>query len=124
VTPGLGNLLEEHPMANENFSGRTVYGTVQAGESTADYRTRMARIQAEALEHWQKQLAEQSSVLNSPSDRIRVWERRHQIDLPRDPEHRLIKLIAANTGLSAEDVYAEQRLRAEARTRVVAAAAP
>jgi hypothetical protein len=109
-------------VANENFNCRIDYGTVQAGDSTTDYRTRMARLKAEALEHWQKQLAEQSSVLKSPSDRIRVWERRHQIDLPRDPGHRLIKLIAANTGLSAEDVYAEQRLRAEARTKVVATA--
>ncbi len=58
-------------MDNESL-GRIVYGAVQAGESTADYRTRMARLQAEALEQWQKQLAEQSSVLNSPSDRIRV----------------------------------------------------
>jgi hypothetical protein len=57
-------------------------------------------------------------VLNSPSERIRVWERRHQIDLPRDPGHRLIKLIAANTGLSAEEVYAEQRLRAETKMTV------
>jgi hypothetical protein len=109
-------------MVNENFNGHTVYGTVQAGESPSDYRTRMARIQAEALEVWQHQLAEQSSTLNSPSDRIRVWERRHQIDLPRDPGHRLIKLIAQNTGLSEEDVYAEQRLRVESRTRVVASA--
>jgi hypothetical protein len=109
-------------MDNENFIGRIVYGAVQAGESTADYRTRMVKLQAEALEHWQKQLAEQTSVLNSPSDRIRVWERRHQIDLPRDPGHRLIKLIAENTGLSAEEVYEEQRLRAESRTATVAAA--
>jgi|HubBroStandDraft_1064217.scaffolds.fasta_scaffold489511_2 hypothetical protein len=107
-------------MSNENLNSRTVYGAVQAGESPADYRTRLARLQAEALENWQKQLAEQTSVLNSPSDRIRVWERRHQIDLPRDPRHPLIKLIAANTGLSTEDVFAEQRLRAEARTGIVA----
>jgi len=109
-------------MANEKFDRRIVFGMVQAGESTVDYRTRMASLQAEALENWQKQLAEQSSVLNSPSDRIRVWERRHQIDLPRDPGHRLIKLIAANTGLSAEEVYEEQRQRAEARTSVVVTA--
>jgi hypothetical protein len=109
-------------MSNEKFDRRVVFGAVQAGESTADYRTRMANLQAEALEHWQKQLAEQTSVLNSPSDRIRVWERRHQIDLPRDPGHRLVKLIAANTGLSAEEVYEEQRLRAEVRTSVVATA--
>jgi hypothetical protein len=108
-------------MANEKYDRHIVFGSVQAGESTADYRTRMANLQAEALEHWQKQLAEQTSSLNSPADRIRVWERRHQIDLPRDPSHRLVKLIAANTGLSAEEVYAEQRQRAEARTTVVAA---
>jgi hypothetical protein len=119
--PSLDDSFKEQGMANENFNGRIVPGSVQAGESTADYRTRMAILQAEALEHWQKQLAEQTSVLNSPSDRIRVWERRHQIDLPRDPGHRLIKLIAANTGLSVEDVHMEQRLRAEARTNVAAA---
>ncbi|HEY1724570.1 MAG TPA: hypothetical protein VGF89_04035 [Steroidobacteraceae bacterium] len=109
-------------MANDSFKGRIVYGTVQAGESTADFRTRMALRQAEALEHWQKQLAEQSSVLNSPSERIRVWERRHQIALPRDAGHRLIDLIAKNTGLSVEDIYAEQRLRAEAQTPIAGSA--
>lgn len=109
-------------MTNDSFDGHIVLGAVQVGESTADYRTRMARLQVEALEHWQKQLAEQTSVHNSPSDRIRVWERRHQIDLPRDPGHRLVKLIALNTGLSAEDVYAEQRLRAQARANVAATA--
>lgn len=107
-------------MANERFDRPVVIGSVQVGESTADYRVRMASLQAEALEHWQKQLAEQTSVLNSPADRIRVWERRHQIELPRDPGHRLIKLIAANTGLSAEEVYAEQQLRAAAVTNSLA----
>lgn len=109
-------------MVNDNFNGHTVYGTVQAGESTSDYRTRMARVRADELERWQQQLSEQSSTLNSPSERIRVWERRHQIDLPRNPSHGLIKKIAADTGLSAEDVNAEQRLRAEPRAAVVAPA--
>lgn len=100
---------------SENFHGRMVYGPVaHAGESIADYRTRMAIVQAEALERWQQQLHEQSSALNSASDRIRIWERRHQIDLPRNPTHRLIDIIAANTGLSQEEVLAEQRLRASA----------
>jgi hypothetical protein len=96
-------------------------GSVHVGESTADYRARMTMLQVEAREHWQKQLVEQSSVLNSPAERIRVWERRHQIDLPRDPGHRLIKLIAADTGLSAEDVCAEQRLRAVGPANAAAA---
>lgn len=107
-------------MPNESFYGR--HDPVWTSDGTVDYRIRIANLRAAALEQWQKQLAEQSSVLNSPSDRIRIWEQRHQIPLPRDPRHRLIKLIAANTGLSAEEVYAEQRLRAEARTGVVATA--
>ena len=107
-------------MANETVYDRAAHDMVWVGDGTADYRARMASRRAEALEHWRRELAEQSSVLNSPSDRIRIWERRHQIDLPRDPRHNLIKLIATNTGLSVEDVYAEQRLREEVRTGVVA----
>ena len=107
-------------MANGTVYDRTASDIVWASDSTADYRARMASRRAEALEHWRRELAEQSSVLNSPSGRIRIWERRHQIDLPRDPRHRLIKLIATDTGLSIEDVYAEQRLRDEARAGVPA----
>ena len=90
-------------MANETiYGGRAGHDTVWPGDSTVGYRGRIASLQAEALANWRTQLAEQSSVLNAPSDRIRIWERRHQIVLPSDPGHRLIKLIAADTGLSAE----------------------
>ena len=109
-------------MATENFDAHMVLAAMQAGESTADYRTRLAGLQVQALERWQKELAEQSSVLNSPADRIRVWERRHQIDLPRDPGHRLIDLIAANTGLSPDEVRAEQQQRTVAAISKTAAA--
>lgn len=107
-------------MADESSNGRVVYGSVQMGDGTVDYRTRLAIVRAEALRHWRKQLAEQSSELNSAPERIRIWERRHQIDLPSNPGHRLIKLIAADTGLSAEEVRAEQRLRAGIASGVVA----
>ena len=86
--------------------------TPQIGESSADYRARMARIQSEAIERRQKELLEQASPLNTPSARIRIWERLHQVELPRNPAHRLIAIIAANTGLSADDVRAEQTSRA------------
>lgn len=82
-----------------------------AGETTEAYRERMARLQAEAAERRQQQIDEQSSPLNSPSVRIRAWERLHQIDLPSDPAHRLVGMIAANTGLTPDEVRAEQRLR-------------
>jgi hypothetical protein len=82
------------------------------GESTDAYRERMALLQAEAAERRQQQIEEQSSPLNSPSARIRAWERLHQVDLPRNPAHRLVEVIAASTALTPEEVRAEQRLRA------------
>lgn len=88
----------------------------RAGESQADYRERMIVLQAEALERRQKELGEQCSPLNSPADRIRIWERLHQLTLPRSPSHHLIAVIAANTGLSLEEVRVEQRERATAKT--------
>jgi len=94
------------------------------GENSADYRERMALVQAEALERRQQQLHEQSSPLNTPSDRIRIWERLHQVQLPRNPSHRLIAVIAANTGLTANEVRAEQELRAAVPPAVVASADP
>jgi hypothetical protein len=87
----------------------------RAGESQADYRQRMTVLQAEALERRQNELSEQRSPLNSPADRIRIWERLHQLSLPRSPSHRLVTVIAANTGLSLEEVRDEQRERATVR---------
>jgi hypothetical protein len=72
----------------------------------------MALLQAEALERRQQDLQQQSSPQNSPGDRIRIWERLHQLALPVNPAHRLVSIIAANTGLSTEEVHEEQRLRA------------
>lgn len=106
-------------MANAMLDRRVFLDTLVAGDATVDYRARLAGIQALALKHWKQQLAEQSSVLNSAADRIRVWERRHQIDLPRNPEHRLVQVIAAATGLRDEDVRAEQQLRATAASPIV-----
>jgi hypothetical protein len=57
-------------------------------------------------------LAEQASLANSPADRIRIWERLHEITLPISPSHRLLGIIAANTGLTLEQVLDEQQHRA------------
>jgi hypothetical protein len=83
-----------------------------AGEPTADFRERLARQQAEAAERRQTALTEQSSPLNSAQARIQIWEQLHAIELPRDAGHRLVALIAANTGLSVAQVRAEQQRRA------------
>ena len=81
------------------------------GETVADFRARIAQDQAEAMDRRQRELAEQRSDANMPAARIKIWERLHQISLPRNPSHRLLNVIAANTGLSIEQVRAEQRQR-------------
>jgi len=82
-----------------------------AGETNNDYRARIAHHQADMLEQRQRELLEQASTLNTPTARIRIWERLHQVSLPRSPNHRLLGIIAANTGLTLDEVLDEQRLR-------------
>lgn len=61
------------------------------------------------------ELIQQTLETNTPEARIRIWEQRHQITLPRNPEHQLIGVIANATALTRMQVLEEQRLRAEAK---------
>jgi len=83
-----------------------------------DFRARLVHQQAEAAERRRMDLAEQSSRLKSAEDRIRIWERIHEVTLPRDSEHRLVQIIAANTGLTDAEVRDEQQRRANLRAAV------
>lgn len=101
----------EHRSAPRTLNG----GGPSPGESEADYRERLARDQLLAQERWEQALREQTSPESDAGERIRIWERRHQVDLPRNPGHRLIAVIAAATGLTAREVLAEQSTRAAAK---------
>jgi hypothetical protein len=98
-------------------SGASVFAP-QPGESVSDYRARIEQRQAEALEERQRELAEQASDSNTPAARIRIWERLHQIALPRSPSHKILDVIAADTRLSVEEVRTEQRQRSLPPPRV------
>ncbi len=82
------------------------------GESVADFRDRVAQRQADAAAHRQRELAEQTSEAHTPAARIKIWERLHQITMPRNPAHQVLQVIAASTHLTLEEVRAEQRQRA------------
>lgn len=84
------------------------------GELNADYRVRIAREQAEAVEKRQLELQEQTSDHNSPEVRVRIWERVHAVQLPRASNHRLLKVVASHTGLTLDQVHDEQQRRAAA----------
>jgi hypothetical protein len=83
-----------------------------------DFRARLVHQQAEAAERRRLDLAEQSSRLKTAEERIRIWERIHEVTLPKDPAHRLVDIIASNTGLMSSDVHEEQQRRASLRAAV------
>ena len=95
-----------------------------AGEPNADFRARVARRQAEAAELRQRELVEQASTINSPDLRIRIWERLHEVGLPRTAGHRLLGVIAKQTGLTLDQIQAEQASRALPPLAEVVAAMP
>jgi hypothetical protein len=93
--------------------------SIPAGEDPMmDFRARLVQSQAEAAERRRMDLAEQSSRLKTAEERIRIWERIHEVNLPRDPAHRLVEIIATNTGLTDADVRDEQHRRATLRAAV------
>ena len=103
------------------FKSSSIFGRPPApsGEDPMmDFRARLVHQQAEAAERRRMDLAEQSSRLKTAEERIRIWERIHEVTLPRDPAHRLVEIIATNTGLTDADVRDEQQRRATLRAAV------
>ncbi len=93
--------------------------SIASGEDPMmDFRARLAHSQAEAAERRRTDLAEQCSRLKTAEERIRIWERVHEVTLPRDPTHNLVEIIAADTGLTDVDVRDEQQRRATQRAAV------
>lgn len=77
----------------------------------ADHRARIALEESERLERKQQELLQQTSESSPPAERIRVWERRHGLTLPRDANHRLLNIVARQTDLALEQVREEQQRR-------------
>jgi len=98
---------------NHTSSGRTM--PPASDDPMMDFRARLVHSQAEAAERRRHDLAEQSSRLKTAEERIRIWERIHEVSLPRDSAHNLVEIIATNTGLTEADVRDEQQRRAALR---------
>jgi hypothetical protein len=92
---------------------RSSASDVQLGAmNISDRRAAVQREEAERAAERKEQIASQSSPLNSPEDRIRIWERLHALSLPLSTTHRLVRVIAMQTELSVQQVQEEQRRRA------------
>jgi hypothetical protein len=85
-----------------------------SGLDLDERRAAIQRADEERAELRQSQIQAQASPVATPDERIRRWEDLHGLRLPRDPNHKLIQVIANDTALPVEEVIAEQRRRADA----------
>ena len=92
---------------------------LRIGESVVDHRARLAREHAEMEQRRSDALAGQVSVVNAPSERIRIWEQLHGLPLPRSPTHKLLRVIAAGTQLRLEQIREVQQQRLAAARAIV-----
>jgi hypothetical protein len=76
-----------------------------------DFRARAERAAREAAERREQALVDQRSPDNTNEARVRIWERLHQVRMPKDPAHTILTLIAKQTGMKLADVQEVQRQR-------------
>lgn len=77
-----------------------------------DHRARIERALLEAEERREQARMDQRSPSNSHDARVRAWERLHQVRLPKSPEHPVLAVVAAATGMNLTEVQEVQKLRA------------
>lgn len=95
-----------------------LFGTIE------ERRAAVIRADQEKVANRLEKLASQSSPFTEPEERIRIWERLHELRLPRSPDHSLVRVIATQTDLSVQAVQQEQRRRAAALVKPAAVEMP
>jgi hypothetical protein len=86
-----------------------------ADELVAERKEQIALEHAALQADKELRLAAQRSTATPPATRISLWEARHGLSLPCDPNHPLMGIIAESTGLDVTQVIAECERRALAR---------
>jgi len=82
-------------------------------EPLFDHRARLEQMQFEAAARRDRALIDQRSPENSPEVRVRIWERLHQVRMPKDPAHPIMARIAEVTGMELAEVLEVQRSRVQ-----------
>src|SRR5690242_15020548 len=78
---------------------------------------RIAVEQLERVERNRVTREEMRSDHSSAPQKIRAWEKLHGLQLPRDPNHLILRQIAKQTGLPVHEVLEEQRVRDQSPRR-------
>lgn len=85
-----------------------------SSDYASDLRAQLERRRLEAEQVRHQALLDQRAFDSPPDTRVRVWERLHQLRLPKDPGHAVLARVAEQTGLALADVQEVQRQRAQA----------
>jgi len=110
-------------MSHEN-NPRTVIGAASVGSDfVKEHRARVALASEELQRKRTREAALQTDESLTPQERIRAWERIHELRLPTDPTHPLVRFIARVTGLGVPEVHEEQRRRISGGERPTPASA-
>jgi hypothetical protein len=86
---------------------------MSAGEYVADLRAQAERRRLEEEQRRTQARLDQRSLDNPPETRVRIWERLHQLRLPKNPSHGVLQQISQQTGLSLTEIQEVQKQRAE-----------
>jgi hypothetical protein len=94
-----------------SFRENTGHAHRADAEVLKDYRQRLADEEFERAERKRLQAADQRSDFNDAKARIRAWEKLHELRLPTSATHPVLRVIAAATALTLDEVREEQRQR-------------
>lgn len=84
------------------------------GLDVGDRRAAIQRAEEERAELRRSKIEAQAAPSTTPEERIRVWEDLHGLRLPRNADHKLIRVIARDTALTVRQVNEEQVRRVDA----------
>lgn len=85
-----------------------------AGLDLGDRRAAIQRADQERADLRRSQIEAQAAPATTPQERIRLWEDLHGLRLPRNADHKLVRVIARDTALTPRQVNEEQLRRAGA----------
>lgn len=87
------------------------YSAVAGPDSLADRGEQFEHARQQRIEERKQQMALLSSPLSSTEERIQLWEKLHELALPRSPTHKLLPIIAQQTAIALAQVLEVQQRR-------------
>jgi hypothetical protein len=81
------------------------------GLDANERRAAALRAEQERAELRHARIEAQASPFTTPQERIRLWEDLHGLALPRNMDHKLVRVIANHTALTIHEVQEEQARR-------------